>query len=399
MLTDDSLSVSLSVSSQQSVCLSVLISHQPAVILGRARRRRPSPISHQPAPSAMHPAILRPRPPRRRPLSSMASPTVLVAVVGFTGGVGTALLTAMQKIGLAPFALVRSNTMQFAPPEGACADAEPEPVDFQALGERLLAASAKQGVVPVIVDVTASAAVPAQYAGWLAAGISVVAANKLIFAGPEEGYQALLTAAAAAPPARLLHETTVGAGLPVIGTLKDLVASSHSIRSIEGVLSGTLAFVLGRVAGGASTLSAAVAEAKALGYTEPDPRDDLNGMDVARKAVILARVAGMKGVELSGMAIESLVPESLRECTVEEFMAGLSAHDEAFAARVAAVEATGQRLHYAAKVDVAAGAATVGPLAVEAAHPCGQCLVVCFMWSLCDLTRCILWCCAKWKPS
>ena len=151
-----------------------------------------------------------------------------------------------------------------------------------------------------------------------------------------------------------------------------MVASSHEIQTVEGVLSGTLAFVLGAVAGGAKTLSAAVAEAKELGFTEPDPRDDLNGMDVARKAVILARVAGLKAVELESMDIESLVPEPLRECSVEEFMAGLPAHDEAFAARVAAVEAKGERLHYAGKVDMRAGVVTVGPLAcaVRAAmHP------------------------------
>ncbi len=85
-------------------------------------------------------------------------------------------------------------------------------------------------------------------------------------------------------------------------------------------------------------------------YTEPDPRDDLNGMDVARKAVILARVSGMKGVELGGLSIESLVPEPLRACSAEEFLQGLAAFDEPFAARVAAVEAKGERLHYAAKV-------------------------------------------------
>ena len=153
--------------------------------------------------------------------------------------------------------------------------------------------------------------------------------------------------------------------------MADLVASSHEIQTVEGVLSGTLAFVLGAVAGGAKTLSAAVAEAKELGFTEPDPRDDLNGMDVARKAVILARVAGLKGVELESMDIESLVPEPLRDCSVEEFMAGLPAHDEAFAARVAEVEAKGERLHYAGKVDMRAGVVTVGPLAcaVRAATP------------------------------
>jgi homoserine dehydrogenase len=291
----------------------------------------------------------------------MAKP--VVAVIGYTGGVGKCLLSAMEKIGVKPFALVRSSTMKIG-------DDEAMAVNFGVLGERLLSESKRNGGgVPVIADVTASSAPQSMYEDWLKRGISVVAANKGIFAGPEAGYQELLAAAAADPPARLLHETTVGAGLPVLGTLGGLKASAHDIQIVEGVLSGTLAFVLGAVAGGKKSLSTAVAEAKELGYTEPDPRDDLNGMDVARKAVILARVSGMTGIELEAMEIESLVPESLRECSVEEFMSGLSAFDEAFAERVKSVEDKGGKLHYAAKVDVAKNSVTVGPLACDASHP------------------------------
>lgn len=286
----------------------------------------------------------------------------VVAVIGYTGGVGTCLLTAMERINLKPFALVRSKTMKLS-------DEQDVPVDYDLLSDRLLEAAKSCGGVAIVADVTASSAVQAQYKEWLARGISVVAANKGIFAGPEAAYRDLLAAASSPPVARLLHETTVGAGLPVLGTLGDLKASSHSIVSVEGILSGTLAFVLGAVAGGKTSLSEAVREAKELGYTEPDPRDDLNGMDVARKAVILARVAGMGGVELGGMSIESLVPEKLRDVSVDEFMAGLGAYDASFAERVAEVEKTGGRLHYAAKVDVESGKVDVGPLAVEASHP------------------------------
>uniref|UniRef100_A0A7S3P2V7 Homoserine dehydrogenase n=1 Tax=Amphora coffeiformis TaxID=265554 RepID=A0A7S3P2V7_9STRA len=296
------------------------------------------------------------------------SKELIVAVIGYTGGVGTCLLKAMDKIQLQPFALVRSSTMKV----GTSATEE-QPVDYKLLGEKLVA-QAKSitagGGVPVIADVTASAAVQTHYKDWLAAGISVVAANKGIFAGPEANYQALLQACQVGPPSRLLHETTVGAGLPVLGTLQALKASSHDIVQVEGVLSGTLAYVLGQVAGGKQKLSDAVKQAKELGYTEPDPRDDLNGMDVARKAVILGRLAGLKGVELEDMEIESLVPEPLRECSVEEFMEKLSQYDDAMTERVAKVEATkGCRMHYAAKVDVAAGKVGVGLLACKASHP------------------------------
>jgi len=294
---------------------------------------------------------------------------LVVAVIGYTGGVGRCLLSAMKKIGLQPYALVRSSTMKL----GCCVDdvvdgddtEEIIPTDYDILSAYLL----KQGGIPVIVDVTASSAVQENnYATFLTHGISIVAANKGIFAGREDNYQAILTAAKEGK-CRLLHETTVGAGLPILGTLQSLKASSHTIVTVAGILSGTLAFVLGQIAGGKKTFSQAVKEANELGYTEPDPRDDLNGMDVARKAVILARVAGMKGVELTGMTIESLVPETLRTCSVEEFMTRLCEYDKSMADRVAKVEAAQGRLHYAANVDVTQNKVEVGMLSFEASHP------------------------------
>ena len=296
----------------------------------------------------------------------------VVAILGYTGGVGTCLVAAMERIRLQPFALVRSSTMTILSDHESSPVPVPIPipVDYDVLASQLLQRSKQTGGVPVIADVTASAVPQSYYKEWLSKGISVVAANKGIFAGPEAHYRELLVAAAAEPKATLWHETTVGAGLPVLSTLRGLKASSHDIIEVAGVLSGTLAFVLGAVANGNMTLSAAVHKAQELGYTEPDPRDDLNGMDVARKAVILARVAGLTGIELEDMAIESLVPEPLRTCSVAEFMAGLSAHDEAFATRVALVESTpGGRLHYAAKVHVPSRTVSVGPLACDASHP------------------------------
>jgi homoserine dehydrogenase len=133
---------------------------------------------------------------------------LIVAVIGYTGGVGGCLLTAMKKIGLLPHALVRSSTMKIG--EGA---SEEVPVDYGKLSSYLL----QQGGIPVIADVTASSAVQENYAGWLKQGISVVAANKGIFAGSETKYRDLL-AAANEGNCRLLHETTVGAGTFVATT-------------------------------------------------------------------------------------------------------------------------------------------------------------------------------------
>ena len=132
-----------------------------------------------------------------------ANKKLVVAVIGYTGGVGSCLLTAMKKIGVSPYALVRSSTMKFI----GCDATEEVPIDYAALSAYLL----KQGGIPVIADVTASGAVQENYEGWLKQGISVVAANKGIFAGCEKKYQALLTAAKEGQ-CHLLHETTVGAG-------------------------------------------------------------------------------------------------------------------------------------------------------------------------------------------
>lgn len=134
-----------------------------------------------------------------------ANKKLIVAVIGYTGGVGSCLLTAMKKIDLLPHALVRSSTMKIGP------DASEEiPIDYAKLSAYLL----QQDGIPVIADVTASAAVQENYEGWLKQGISVVAANKGIFAGSETKYQALLEAAKQGQ-CRLLHETTVGAGTSV----------------------------------------------------------------------------------------------------------------------------------------------------------------------------------------
>ena len=127
---------------------------------------------------------------------------LVVAVIGYTGGVGSCLLAAMKRIGLLPHALVRSSTMKIG-----CGVSEEVPVDYGALSSYLL----KEGGIPVIADVTASSDVQENYEGWLKQGISVVAANKGIFAGPEAKYRALLEAAKEGR-CRLLHETTVGAG-------------------------------------------------------------------------------------------------------------------------------------------------------------------------------------------
>ena len=216
----------------------------------------------------------------------------------------------------------------------------------------------------VIVDCSASAEVADRYPQWLAAGIHVVTPNKQAGAGPLARYAAIREAAQASG-ARFRYEATVGAGLPVISTLRDLLDTGDAVISIEGILSGTLAWLFNRYDGSVS-FSQLVAQARALGYTEPDPRDDLSGTDVGRKLVILAREAG-RALSLEDVQVESLVPQALRQASVEDFMARLGEVDADFAARLAAARADGKVLRYVARLD-AEGRASVGLVELPREH-------------------------------
>ena len=216
----------------------------------------------------------------------------------------------------------------------------------------------------VIVDCSASAEVADRYPQWLAAGIHVVTPNKQAGAGPLARYAAIREAAQASG-ARFRYEATVGAGLPVISTLRDLLDTGDAVISIEGILSGTLAWLFNRY-DGSVPFSQLVAQARALGYTEPDPRDDLSGTDVGRKLVILAREAG-RALSLEDVQVESLVPQTLRQASVEDFMARLGEVDADFGARLAAARADGKVLRYVARLD-AEGRASVGLVELPRDH-------------------------------
>lgn len=222
---------------------------------------------------------------------------------------------------------------------------------------------------PVLVDCSAAAGMEKIYRAAFEHGINVVSANKQPLALPQPERVALL--AAARKNFRAYHyETTVGAALPVIETLKNLVRTGDHVITIEGAFSGTLGFLCDRLVQG-DALSVAVRKAKDLGYTEPHPRDDLSGLDVARKAVILARELGLL-VELSDVALEPFVPaENLKEDDPEKFLESLTKLDAAVAARVAASLKQGKQPRYLARITPGAEGSkvTVGPIDVEAAHP------------------------------
>ncbi|HEX4243328.1 MAG TPA: bifunctional aspartate kinase/homoserine dehydrogenase I [Steroidobacteraceae bacterium] len=216
----------------------------------------------------------------------------------------------------------------------------------------------------VMIDCTASAEVGNAYVAWLGRGIHIVTPNKKANTGTLQYYRALREAGRA-EGTHYLYEATVGAGLPVIHTLRDLRQTGDEITSIEGILSGTLAYLF-NVFDGSEAFSSIVRTAKAKGYTEPDPRDDLSGLDVARKLIILGREMGLT-LEMSDVRVEGLVPRALESCTVEEFMARLPEFDGAMAATLEEARRAGQVLRYVGRVD-AAGRATVGLVRLDARH-------------------------------
>jgi homoserine dehydrogenase len=168
--------------------------------------------------------------------------------------------------------------------------------------------------------------------------------------------------------ARTRWETTVGAGLPVIVTLNRLVSSGDEIRRITGTFSGTLGYVMTGLQEG-KPFSAIVREAHRLGYTEPDPRDDLGGVDVARKALILARGLGWQ-LKMDDVETQGLYPADMDRLTVAEFMDALPRLDEEFQMRVAEAQGAGKVLRFAAQVED--GRCRVGPTLVSAASPLGR---------------------------
>jgi len=210
----------------------------------------------------------------------------------------------------------------------------------------------------VILDCSASPILASMYPAWLARGIHVVTPNKLANTGSFADYQELRQLGGQIST-RYLYEATVGAGLPVISTIRHLVETGDNIKRIEGILSGSLSFMLSEF-GPDRPFSSVVREAQQRGYTEPDPREDLSGMDVARKAVILGREIGLE-VEIADLPVESLVPEALdKNLDAETFIEQLAHHDAEMEARRLAAEAEGKVLRYVARIDAMTGKVEVG---------------------------------------
>jgi len=226
----------------------------------------------------------------------------------------------------------------------------------------------------VIVDATASEVVSDYYAQWLASGVHVVTPNKKAGSGDLVRWKACVDAMAETG-AQWGDETTVGAGLPILNVLRtDLIATGDKVKTIEGIFSGTLSYIFNTYEPGMA-FSDVITDAKEKGFTEPDPRDDLSGTDVARKVTILARQCGIE-VALEDVPVESLVPSALQDWAPAEgavladaFIAEMKAYDEDKAALIAKADAAGEVLRFVGVVDVEAKTARVELKAYPKTHP------------------------------
>lgn len=219
----------------------------------------------------------------------------------------------------------------------------------------------------VVVDATASETVADSHAHWLRQGVHVVTANKLGNGSDWSRAQAIAVARAASG-AGYGDAATVGAGLPLLGSLRALVAGGDNIHKVEGVLSGSLAWLFNHY-DGMRPFSGFVREARDAGYTEPDPRIDLSGEDVRRKLLILARAAGLP-MAAESVSVRSLVPKSLAVLPLQELDAALPAFDAPLRQQFEAAYRQGERLRFIGRFD--GQGASVGLQALPADHPlCG----------------------------
>lgn len=281
---------------------------------------------------------------------------------GATGRIGVRVAAVIDRSGfvLDPNGLtgLRLETLADSKESGiSLADA---PSGVRATASEALASIRQLGLSrPILVDLTASDTTP-ELEEAIASGMDLVLANKRPLADLRDATRGLARHAAA-HGRRVLHEATVGAGLPLLDTISKLQESGDEVVAIEGCPSGTLGYLFGEIGRG-TPFSTALRAAMLLGYTEPDPREDLSGMDVARKALILAQLLGYEGT-LDKVEVESLVPDDLRSVTAAEFFSRVEELDSVWRERVAEAHASGRVLRY--RATVTAESVRVGLVAVD----------------------------------
>ncbi|SCU83536.1 LAMI_0C03598g1_1 [Lachancea mirantina] len=306
--------------------------------------------------------------------------SINVAIIG-AGVVGKAFVNQIASIK----SKITFNVIHLATSKKALVSQDYKPLDLSSGWESNLAAATqtpfsleqlleylKKSPEPVIlVDNTSNETIAKFYPQFVANGICIATPNKKAFSSDLNLWNNIFNDKIGA--GLVYHEATVGAGLPIISTLHDLINTGDKVELIEGILSGSLSFILNTfstVNPNNTKFSEIVSKAKTLGYLEPDPRDDLNGMDFARKVTILARIAGFKVESPSAFPITSLIPKPLESVpTGEEFMSKLPDYDSSFEQLKKEAADEGKVLRYVGKVDFPNKSVTVGFQKYDASHP------------------------------
>jgi aspartokinase/homoserine dehydrogenase 1 len=310
----------------------------------------------------------------------LSAKTISIGLIG-PGSVGSTLLTQLARQGerlreefnldLRIRAIARSKTMLLGDRHidlgswNEQMEASAVDLDFDRFERHV---NAEHLPHAAIVDCTASDEIAGRYSGWLRSGIHVVTPNKKAFSGDRRTYEELRQSARLGS-SHCFYETTVGAALPIIRTIRDLVDTGDRIHSVQGILSGTLAYLF-NIYDGSRPFSEIVLAARESGYTEPDPRDDLSGMDVARKLTILAREMGAS-IGIGDFPVQNLVPEPLRRVSLDEFLIRIPEHDPEMQMLFRNASRDGRKLRYVAKL-TANGHASVGLEMVESSSPFGN---------------------------
>ncbi|KAF2724587.1 hypothetical protein K431DRAFT_282017 [Polychaeton citri CBS 116435] len=321
-----------------------------------------------------------------------AQKTIFVAIIGL-GGVGKSFLSQLQHLrtrlaqATTPIdlrlILARRSTKELFSEDFSHLDIPSLPSKLEGSSRPVLPWSETQdylGTAPgrvVLVDNTSDAGLARSYPSVLRKGVSIVTPNKKGFSDGYDIWKDIFSAAAnGSGPATggyVFHESTVGAGLPVISTLKELIETGDEITKIEGVFSGTMSFLFNSfmpVGGGGGGFGGEVKKAKELGYTEPDPRDDLNGLDVARKLTILARIAGLQVQSPTSFSVQSLIPKELESCqSGDEFVQKLPDYDGQMEKLKDEAAKEGKVVRFVGSIDVGSKDVQVGLQKFDTSHP------------------------------
>lgn len=316
----------------------------------------------------------------------MAAPKqVYIGIVG-AGGVGKCFLSQLEQLA-ARRPTPKLNLCYISTSKKALYNPDFTPLEFGSAVAKLTSsttvpltptglveclATVPEGAKAVLVDSTSDQEVAESYPLFLERGVSIVTPNKKAFSGSYQLWQDIF-AAATKSGAKLYHESSCGAGLPVISTLNDLMNTGDEVTRIEGVFSGTMSFLFNSFApteGSGGKWSAEVKKAKELGYTEPDPRDDLNGLDVARKLTILARLSGLPVESPTSFPVQSLIPKELESVSSgDEFLEKLPEFDSQMEEVKVSAEKEGKVVRFVGSIDVASKQVKVGLEKFDRSHP------------------------------